>query len=111
MNKRIVITIVLGVIVLGVLIYAVNYHNKSSSNESNNTTCLINADCVKQQTTCCSCSMGGEEQCMSQAEALMKQEELPNCPVTACIAMYACQDLKCGCINGKCMENSIISAS
>ena len=110
MNKRAGITIVLGIIVIAVLIYAISYRLNDSAPASNET-CSVNTDCVKQQTTCCSCEMGGQEECMSQAEALKKQEDLAKCPNAVCIAMYACQDFKCGCVNGQCMENSIISAS
>lgn len=63
--------------------------------------CKSNNDCVKVQTTCCSCSMGGEEVCAakSQAENLTAK----NCPAgLMCIAMYNCKIQSCFCNTGKC---------
>lgn len=65
-----------------------------------------NITCVKQQTTCCSCEMGGEEECMTEQEAAETQARLEReCKKDiVCIALYACEDFECKCINGTCQK-------
>ncbi len=63
--------------------------------------CKSDKDCAKVQTSCCSCSMGGEEICAP----LSKSAELKakDCPSDLmCVAMYNCNIKSCACINGKC---------
>ena len=70
--------------------------------------CRTDADCVKTQTTCCPCSSGGEEKCLSKLVAEEFQENLSlNCHPEnelVCIALFNCKIEKCLCIDGKCIE-------
>jgi len=68
--------------------------------------CRFDSDCVKQQITCCSCNMGGEERCMTKQEAKEWQEKLArDCKEKRlCIALYNCKDTVCKCSNGECVE-------
>lgn len=54
--------------------------------------------CVLQQVTCCPCEMGGKQECMTNEQAGIIQEKLAaECQKDrVCIAMYACEDIKCG---------------
>jgi len=65
-----------------------------------------NATCVKQQTTCCSCSMGGKEECVTKEEAVEIQEKLRReCKKgIVCIARYACEDFVCEYKNNSCVK-------
>ena len=67
--------------------------------------CEKDSDCVLQQTTCCSCSMGGQEVCMSKQNASDYQEKLNDCQKDIlCAAVYNCKESKCSCVNGKCQD-------
>jgi hypothetical protein len=69
--------------------------------------CKVDVDCVKQQVTCCPCSMGGRQECMSKSKAKEIQEQLGReCREDIiCPAVYRCvEEAKCRCIEGKCME-------
>jgi hypothetical protein len=106
MKKRVWVTVILGIIAIAVLILAVNTYMKSVSQPAAaNNTCTSDSDCVKQQISCCSCTMGGVEECMTNAKAAEKQAELAKCQKgLVCIAMYACQDFTCGCNKGTCQK-------
>ena len=68
--------------------------------------CRVDSDCVKQQVTCCGCSMGGREECMTKFEATIWKEKLAReCKEDVmCIALYNCKDTECKCEGGKCVE-------
>jgi len=68
--------------------------------------CKVDSDCIKQQVTCCSCNMGGEERCMTKQEAKEWQDKLAEeCKEKRlCIALYNCKDTICKCSNGECVE-------
>lgn len=66
--------------------------------------CELDSECVKVQTTCCPCSMGGEEDCVSYEKAKEIEKELEGCDDTFCIALYNCQDFRCGCEEGLCVK-------
>jgi len=105
MKKRVVITVILGIIVLVVLIIAMNNSVRKPFESIVNETCQIDNDCVIQQVGCCPCSMGGEETCMTKSQSLKKQEELAKCSKgIMCIALYACQNISCQCANGTCQN-------
>ncbi len=66
--------------------------------------CQTDSDCVKVQTTCCSCNSGGEEKCVAKKEVEYHERQLENCSKDSfCISMYACNIKSCGCINGECI--------
>jgi hypothetical protein len=65
--------------------------------------CIEENDCVKVQTTCCPCNMGGEEKCVAKSELAFYEEKLEECPENlACIALYNCKIDVCSCENGEC---------
>lgn len=65
--------------------------------------CTVDTDCVKVQTGCCGCNMGGQEKCLNKPSVVFYQEKLKNCSkTTICPAVYGCNSDKCSCINGKC---------
>jgi putative hemolysin len=65
--------------------------------------CIVDSDCIKVQTTCCSCNMGGEEKCVSKNNIDIYSEKLKNCSKNmVCAAVYGCNPDKCSCVNGKC---------
>ena len=68
--------------------------------------CKIDSDCVKIQTTCCSCSMGGGEKCVSKSEINKYKAELENCSKDLnCPAVYKCKIDKCICDNRTCVSS------
>ncbi len=68
--------------------------------------CQIDSDCVKVQTTCCSCNMGGEEKCVSSSEVEFYKEKLKKECVEQmlCPAFFACHINSCVCEKGICTE-------
>ena len=63
--------------------------------------------CVLQQTTCCSCSMGGKQECMTADEAKIMQEKLAKeCKKDMmCIAMFNCENITCVYKDEKCQKS------
>jgi hypothetical protein len=68
------------------------------------TECKVDSDCIKQQTTCCSCNMGGREECMDKKEAGVWKNKLGECGEVLCIALYNCKNTGCRCVGGNCTE-------
>jgi len=63
--------------------------------------CQKNEDCVKVQTTCCSCNMGGEEKCVLKSNSSLYMPN--NCQKDVmCLAMFNCKIKSCSCIQGSC---------
>ena len=61
-------------------------------------------DCVKVQTTCCPCNMGGSEKCVLSSEAGGYEENLSDCPDDlACVALYSCKIESCEYVDGECI--------
>ena len=61
-------------------------------------------ECFKVQTTCCPCSMGGKETCVSEEELPSIQEELKDCPPNLiCPTVYTCTITSCNYIDGECV--------
>jgi putative hemolysin len=89
---------------LVVLIFLIIVYIRLGENKENSS-CKIDEDCVLQQTTCCSCSMGGEERCMTKQEAETTQKKLDeDCSEDImCIAMYNCKVNSCKCEEGNCL--------
>ncbi|MFZ5955877.1 MAG: hypothetical protein ACOYT4_05630 [Nanoarchaeota archaeon] len=67
--------------------------------------CSGDSDCVKVQTTCCPCEMGGEEICTSKSKAEEYKKNLSECDKDImCAAVYNCKIEECGCESNKCVE-------
>jgi len=63
--------------------------------------CKSDKDCAKVQTSCCSCSMGGDEICAPLSNSA--ELKAKDCSADLmCIAMYNCNIKSCACIKGKC---------
>lgn len=83
---------------VAVIIFVQFANHKITKNSSE---CRNDNDCIKVQTSCCSCSMGGEEVCAPLSKS--KELKAKDCPQDLmCIAMYNCNIKSCACINGKC---------
>ena len=60
--------------------------------------------CIKIQTSCCPCNMGGQEKCVSETEVDKYKINLSDCPEhQSCIAMFNCQIESCEYIDGECV--------
>ena len=98
-KKRIIvlvsILVVLGLIVISMAMF--------SDVEKQDNGCSQDSDCVKVQTTCCPCSMGGVEKCVPGERADEIRINKSECPENQiCTAMYNCNENPCGCENGNC---------
>ena len=96
------IVLFIAVIIFFILLYIfISYEKKPEGVD-----CYSDADCIKQRTTCCSCSMGGTEVCMSEKNATYWREKLvEECNShIICIALYNCKETSCTCREGKCGE-------
>ena len=93
---------ILGIIALFLVVVLAVFSNRTfNQNKLDFAECISDADCVKVQTTCCSCDMGGQEVCAVASQE--KNLTANDCPADLmCIAMYACQIKSCACVQGKC---------
>lgn len=99
-NKKLLYVIIILVIILIVLIILLRQ-------QSLYVECSVDSDCIKQQTTCCSCESGGEEVCVAEKDA---SEYAPkDCPkgINLCAAVYSCLIDSCKCVNNKCVTEYI----
>ena len=97
-GKKIILIVIILIISLGIIY---SYINKDTNEFKE---CQTDSDCIKVQTTCCSCNMGGKEMCVSKKEVGFYEKQLENCSKdSACIALYACDIKSCGCIEGRCV--------
>lgn len=103
MKKEKIISIFAIVLIFIILILFINGQEGCNPNAE----CYSNADCVKVQTTCCPCNMGGKEACMPRALAQMYEEKLKDCPPAnelVCTALYNCKIQNCSCTGGECVS-------
>ncbi|MCS7134409.1 MAG: hypothetical protein NZ889_00920 [Candidatus Pacearchaeota archaeon] len=65
--------------------------------------CILDTDCVKVQVTCCPCSAGGKEECVSAAAKPVYDKILSECsPNVICPQVYNCKIQKCVCKRNRC---------
>ncbi len=115
-NKKLFFIIIILIIFLIILIYFIVKNQKNIPDNNNNipnnniSECEKDSDCIKVQTGCCQCSMGGEEKCIPVSELGKYTDLLKNCDTRViCTAMYACNIESCTCINSKCQPVSSTS--
>jgi hypothetical protein len=61
-------------------------------------------ECIKVQTTCCPCNMGGKEECVLKDKADEYKINPSECSENlVCAAMYNCQIESCEYVDGKCI--------
>lgn len=73
--------------------------------ESGNS-CTQDSDCVKVQSGCCPCNMGGEKICVPKDQEQSYLDKIANCSsTTICAAVDNCKVTSCQCNNGECTEN------
>ena len=66
--------------------------------------CDNDNDCIKIQTSCCSCNMGGEEKCVLYSEVEKYNKMLDDCSdKILCPAVFMCEIENCKCVNGGCV--------
>ncbi|MDO8517601.1 MAG: hypothetical protein Q7S33_05750 [Nanoarchaeota archaeon] len=101
-----VLYIIFTILIVLIISFLFIYFNQQTKNEESKNICQTNSDCVKVQTTCCPCNMGGKEICATKNEAKEYQKKLENCSTTdlICPAMYGCTIQDCKCSNGICGE-------
>jgi hypothetical protein len=93
MKRVILITILTLLIILIIGIF-------SSLKEAN----YIDKECVKVQTSCCPCNMGGEEKCVFKNDAEEYKINLTKCKSgTICRAVFNCEIESCQYIDGECI--------
>ncbi|MCX6748839.1 MAG: hypothetical protein NT076_04510 [Candidatus Pacearchaeota archaeon] len=96
--------IIIVAILLVIVVLEIKKRELRNSNPMNEVECLSDADCIKQATGCCGCSMGGNDICVSKQNASIIQENMGNCSGVMCLAVYNCRETSCSCIQGKCVE-------
>ncbi len=110
-----VITIILTVIVILFLGFLLNWKiSKTYDNQNENLpetaetfySCKTDSDCIKVRTTCCQCSMGGNEECLSVEGASYYGDKLKKeCQnLTLCPAVFNCKIKSCKCVKGRCTK-------
>ena len=95
-----------GIIIVAILLVIVilEIKKREQANIMNGVECFQDSDCVKQATSCCPCSMGGNEICVSKQNASIIQKSLGACGDMMCLAVYNCKETRCLCREGKCVE-------
>ncbi len=95
MNKRGLIgtIVIVGILLVAGFFWFVGEYNSEEE-----------VECVKIQTTCCPCNMGGEEKCVLENEVDDYSVNLSECPENQfCMAMFNCKIESCEYINGECV--------
>ena len=101
MKRKIAITAIVFVSVLVLLV--VTFLSFKFKEPEKIKECVVDSDCVKVQVTCCPCSMGGKEECVSKDKVSFYKKKLEQCPKNiVCTMTYNCNISKCKCIEGKC---------
>jgi len=60
--------------------------------------------CMKVQTTCCPCNMGGEEICVLKSEVEDYEMNSSECsPTVLCSAVFSCEIESCEYAGGECI--------
>ncbi|MFW6233254.1 MAG: hypothetical protein ACOC3Z_01175 [Nanoarchaeota archaeon] len=99
-KNHIVLVSILILLTLIIVSLSFIYNSQIENNLSN---CNKDSDCVKVQTTCCPCNMGGEEVCVPASEKEKYEINKSSCPEDLmCTAMYNCNENPCECNNGNC---------
>lgn len=96
-NKKIFFSIIILIVILILLIFFIYNSDKNNFNDKNK--------CVKVQTTCCHCNMGGSEKCVLKTKEQYYEKQLANCSENLlCPQVYNCNISECYYENGKCIE-------
>jgi len=100
-NRSLFLIIIILFIIVVISVVIIRNQNIESEED-----CVIDSDCIKQQVTCCPCSSGGEEKCLSKKESKLEQEKLAKeCEENViCPAVYNCKETKCECEDKECIE-------
>ena len=103
MEKSTKVVVILTFIVLvAIVISFLIYKQGIVADKNVGTRCDGNEECVKVQTTCCPCSMGGTEKCVLKEEAENYRVNESECPQEqVCPAVYNCEE-DCRCRRGNC---------
>ena len=100
-NKRLVAYVVFAFLLLVLLVFVVFFNMQQVQKIPEGTECISDSGCLKVQTTCCSCSSGGEEVCVPESKA--EELKAKNCgDRQVCVALYNCKIKTCECNRGKC---------
>lgn len=90
-----VLAIILVLVLAAIIIYS-NYKRNTDADK-----CRSDEDCIKVQTTCCPCDMGGQELCALKKTA--DNFKAKDCEgKLMCAAVYKCTITNCVCRAGKC---------
>jgi len=99
MNKRDLIGLV---IIVGILLVMGFFWFIEWDDEKD----LGDVECVKVQTSCCPCNMGGEEKCVLESEIKEYEEKLLKCSEgLICAAVFNCAIESCEYIGGECVSS------
>lgn len=100
MNElSLIFTIVFIVVVFLIIVFVIS----TSPQSEELVECREDSDCIKLQTTCCPCEMGGIEKCVPYGQQrLFEPKECSENPV--CIALYNCEIRGCICVENECTE-------
>lgn len=107
-NWKLLFIIIILLVVLAIILFLL-INKKPEEIPNKNITikkCSVDSDCIKISTSCCPCSMGGNEKCVYVLEKDEALRQKINCPKDLiCTAMYACNIESCSCENGECVSN------
>jgi hypothetical protein len=109
MKKKTIYASIIIISAILILSSVLLFKSKEGTISPDSPSCIKDTDCIKVQTSCCSCNMGGEEKCILISEKQKYNEMLEKCTArTICTAMYACREFSCKCVQGKCVEETRI---
>jgi len=103
-NRKLFWIIILLLVLFGFLIWIIVKDREEVVDIVSGDICMSDNDCVKVQTTCCSCKMGGEEKCVFKSREQEYSDKLNECSKDLfCAAVYNCKISSCKCINNQCV--------
>ncbi len=91
-------------VVLSLMLFAAGCKTPLKENIEDARECISNTDCIKVQTSCCSCNIGGPEQCISIAAKPLYDSLIEGCPKNPiCTETNNCNIQNCTCQENKCV--------
>jgi len=96
------IILIFFVLYTGMIVYVIIKSNSSAV--PNIKYCETPDDCVEVKASCCGCSVGGENTCITSIKQEAWEADLGRqCSNVMCIQVYNCVPSDCQCINNTCV--------
>ena len=102
-KAQVAMFVIIALLIVGAILLAVAAYYSTKDQVEQEVECHDDRDCIKVQTTCCSCSQGGDELCVSKDVAADYKIDMDTCPDDlVCTQVDNCGLGHCLCVRGSC---------